>query len=238
MKTKIINTSIALIALLIISCEKQNDCIDGRGPIVSRDFTTDQFSGIFIYGKADIFITESSTTSLLIEGEENVLQVLDIEQSGDDIHIGRDNCFRDTKTLKIRIATPELRELHLEGMCNATSDAVFSTSSFVTSLQGQCSLRMQLDALEVTAGIDGSGSIDLAGETRELIIDIRGDGSCLAGDLQVRDADIRIEGSGRVEVSASETLKALIRGSGRIFYHGNPRIEQKIEGSGELIRIQ
>jgi hypothetical protein len=55
-----------------------------------------------------------------------------------------------------------------------------------------------------------------------------------AFNLEAKNADVEIRGSGDVEVFATDFLNVDIDGSGDVFYKGNPEITLRIDGSGEL----
>ena len=55
--------------------------------------------------------------------------------------------------------------------------------------------------------------------------------------LVARDATVGVPGSGRVQVHATDTLRATIAGSGAIFYRGDPSsVTQSVTGSGVIIK--
>jgi hypothetical protein len=74
----------------------------------------------------------------------------------------------------------------------------------------------------------------MKGTANYLDFSITGSGSVNAYDLTARKADVRISGSGGMELSVEDRLDAHVSGSGNVFYKGNPRVDSSISGSGSV----
>jgi hypothetical protein len=85
--------------------------------------------------------------------------------------------------------------------------------------------------------LDGAGSIAIAGgEVTTQRIVIAGAGLYAALPLTSRDADVSIEGSGNVQLAASERLVARITGSGNVDYRGAAQVSTSVTGAGSVRR--
>ena len=83
--------------------------------------------------------------------------------------------------------------------------------------------------------IAGSGEIEAEGKLDFLELTINGSGEAEMPDLEVKDADITINGSGNVLVRVSGNLDATINGSGDIEYIGEPEhVRSTVRGSGDI----
>jgi len=129
-------------------------------------------------------------------------------------------------------------------------------SSFLIAPHGEISGQNTIETNELTVKTNGSGKVDIAVRVQKLVVDINGSGTVTlsgtaeqvkldssgsgtfhARQLAARDAEVRISGSGKVEVNAKEKLIVNISGSGRVAYEGNPTVESHISGSGQLDRL-
>ena len=68
-------------------------------------------------------------------------------------------------------------------------------------------------------------------------IDISGSGSYEALDLESKEAEIDLGGSGKASVNVLDDLDVTISGSGSVQYRGNPTVIQDIRGSGEVRKL-
>lgn len=85
----------------------------------------------------------------------------------------------------------------------------------------------------------GSGNIRVAaGEFDSLDVSVHGSGGIDAGNLRVREAKVRINGSGDVELNALDILDARINGSGDVRHRGQPaNLQRSINGSGNVQQL-
>ena len=67
---------------------------------------------------------------------------------------------------------------------------------------------------------------------------ISGSGKVLAAELETNRCDVRITGSGDVEINVKDELDANITGSGSVSYRGNPKkVNTHSAGSGKVRKI-
>ncbi len=57
-------------------------------------------------------------------------------------------------------------------------------------------------------------------------------------DSTIKNADIRVDGTGTIKVNATQKLKISIDGTAEVRYRGNPKIEKDIDGVADLIHIK
>lgn len=87
--------------------------------------------------------------------------------------------------------------------------------------------------------ISGSGDIELHDEldVKNADIDVSGSGKAELENLSAENADIDISGSGDVRLSVSGHLRSRISGSGQVFYRGSPEVDSKVSGSGKVVKF-
>lgn len=235
MKTRNYLLLIALAITLLTSCEKDKNCVRGSGSIVSHDYAIASFDELYLYGKAEVFITEASQTSLRIEGQENILNALNVDVKNGDLSIGNDNCFKESEKLTMYLSTPSLSAVKIEGLCDVNTEGIFSGASFRAEIDGSGSMDLQLDVQEFSAYISGDGDITATGKADTQTIRISGMGDMQLFDLEGSNGDITIDGSGDIEINVSEKLTINISGSGNIYYLGTPTITKDVSGIGNII---
>lgn len=196
---------IAFAIALFAACEKDNNCVNGSGSTVSKDFSIANFDELYLYGDAEVIITKASQISLRIEGQENVLNALNVEVKNGDLSIGRDNCFKDSRELKVYLSTPTLQGVKVSGLCDISTNGIFSGASFRAEIDGAGSMDLQLDVQEFNAYISGDGEIVADGKADSQTITISGMGEMQLFDLKGVMGDISIDGSGEIEIYENNT---------------------------------
>ena len=95
-------------------------------------------------------------------------------------------------------------------------------------------MNFDLDASDINANISGSGDLFLKGTAKDLDFNISGSGAISGYELKAQKAEVRITGSGGIELNVEESLDAHITGSGNVRYDGNPKVDTSITGSGSV----
>ncbi|MFK7936672.1 MAG: head GIN domain-containing protein [Saprospiraceae bacterium] len=221
------------------SCIIDNDdffgCERGEGPIVERELFLSDFSSIDLDIPADVCISQGPEQIVVVEGERNIINELDLDVDNGRWEIEFDDCVRDYEGLKIFITLPFYEQLRISG-----SGLIFSTDVIVADdldlrITGSGDIDVALDVEDLTTRITGSGEIRLEGIAEDAEHEINGSGDLEAFDLATEDTDIVIRGSGDAEVLVADRLDVRITGSGDVFFRGNPRLDIDITGSGDVI---
>ena len=215
--------------------------VKGSGNIVSEQRNIRMASKIKLAGSYDVELTKSSSTSVKVEADDNLMSHIIIENEGDWLVIKSRDHERliATKTIKIYITTDQLEAVELAGSGNIIGKDKFTTDNKLElHIAGSGNMDLQINAPKVKAEIAGSGNMTIAGETKDEEIRIAGHGDYKAENLKAENAEIHIAGSGDVKVFADNTLDINIAGSGSVFYKGSPKVSQHIAGSGEIKQLQ
>jgi hypothetical protein len=209
--------------------------IEGTGPVVERKISLDNIKGISLPGSAKIYLTQGNKQDVRIEGQENIIDNLNTIVTGEIWRIDNKKPVWRCETLKIYITLEKLRLIKISG-----SGDVFTTNHFTglndleIRISGSGNLDLDIEADDITTHVSGSGDITLRGIADNLDSGISGSGSIRASELKVGTADVRVSGSGGMDLWVTDRLNAHISGSGNIYYTGNPKIDTSISGSGHV----
>jgi len=230
----------AIIGITILaSCGKDNLGIgrDGNGQLVTENYNLPFFSEIDLKIEAEVVLTQGETPSVTVEGEENILEVLNLDVRNRQWEIKFDQWVDDYETLRIFITVEDLRKVIITGSGDIRTESPFLVDEMELRLNGSGDLFFQTEADKIDARITGSGSMDLQGQTDFLDVSVSGSGDLHAFELLAKNAEVNVNGSGDVEVLVENFLDAKILGSGDIYYKGDPVVEEKTTGSGEVIKV-
>jgi hypothetical protein len=214
--------------------------IEGNGVVATQTRNVNKANRLKMAGNFDVEITQGSTVSVQIEGDENILPYIIVEdRDGYLIIKTKDHInYSATNDIKVFITTPNLEEAILAGSGNIIGKSKFSGSDkLVLKIAGSGDIKMEVNTPSVQSEIAGSGSISLVGETKDESIKIAGVGDYNADGLKAENAKISIAGSGDVKVFAAALLDVNIAGSGTVYYKGSPNVKQHVAGSGEIKKI-
>jgi len=130
---------------------------------------------------------------------------------------------------------PELREVTTSG----SGGIVVSGGDFVALEEVHVSGSGDVDVAGIGspflhASVSGSGKVAIGGDVDEVDLEVSGSGGVLARELTTIDADVRISGSGDIELTATGRVTGSISGSGNLTLWGDPVVDVETSGSGDV----
>jgi hypothetical protein len=189
--------------------------VTGSGVSKTQVREATDFDRVVSKGSADVQIEFGSPASIEVTADDNVIDKVTTEVSGSTLTIGTEGSFSTRVGLRVKVRTPRLLEVSVQGSGNVFAGPI-NSSTFETTLSGSGNVVVEGSAQDVQATVNGSGDINLKG-------------------LKATSARALINGSGDIVTNASEKVRGEIRGSGEISYFGNPRsVERSIHGSGSI----
>ncbi len=231
---------IAGVAILTMACAVNfgNPTI-GSGKLITEDRSVSDFTSIDVSCSADLQLEQGSPLKVSIEGEENIVPLIETTVSGSTLHIDTqpNTPILTTRRLIVHVTVPELDSLRLTGSGDAAVSA-WKAGSLELEATGSGDIVFNtLQADSLTAHTSGSGDITIrGGQAGSQSIRTSGSGDYSAGSLQGSVAEVVTTGSGDVTVWAEDKLTASSSGSGDIAYYGSPRLNEHESGSGDVYR--
>ncbi len=224
----------------LMSCEDQEFCRNGKGPIEIETFQVDSFQGVHLKTNAKVYVSQGDIQEVTVEAERSVFEELDLDVRNDVLIIDLDRCFFDYDMEVFVTVTEPLSDLIISGSGDIHGEGqLVAAEEIYLDISGSGEIRAYLDAIDIFSRINGSGDIVLNGIAENHEVNISGSGDLHAYDLVVRNYDIRISGSGKADIYIEGgRLDARVTGSGDIRYKGNPEvINSQITGSGNIINV-
>lgn len=253
-----------LITVFVSGCNLIGDgiCTRPSGEVISETVIVEDFTAIDARDVANVILSQGDAFEVVVEGEQEVLDKMDIRVQNGELIIRLDGCFSGNPTFDVFVTIPSSSPLtavsvsgasdlitqnaieiddHFELKSSGASDITFdaansaSTASVKVSGAGDADINLASESLEIR--ISGAGNAKIIGETKSLEAKISGSGDLMAYGLDAEGAFVDVSGSGDAEVSITgDDLEVEISGAGSVSYRGTPsNINTRISGAGELI---
>jgi Putative auto-transporter adhesin, head GIN domain len=201
-------------ALLAVGCGSLRD---DAGPTRTETRTVAPLDRIEVNGRTDLTVRAGAPMTLSLRGGERVLENLETTvRDRTLIFDPQDEGLNDDHDVDVMITVPQLRAIEANGagsihLANLASEALELRNTGASDFTASGRVG------RLSAIVEGAGELDL-------------------GDLEARDATVRIEGVGDAEVTVWGELDAIITGVGDIEYRGNPTLRSDDQGIGEIRR--
>lgn len=230
----------ALFAVLLIhtSCQMVGGKrVRGNGNITKQTHSIQSFKNLDISGSIEVWLTQDSVSSLVIETDDNLRPFIEIRQDGDHLSIDTRNGYSLQPTHKIiaHVSCAAFSGVRASGACEIIGkNKVGQGQPINFELTGACEVTMDIRAEKVTIEASGASNIKLSGEARDQDIDASGACEIRNFGLLTENTKIEMTGAGDAEVFASLTLKARTSGASDIRYKGEAVVSKEISGAGSV----
>jgi hypothetical protein len=229
---------LALIAIVgLSSCRFMGKRVHGNGVIKSEERTVSSFREVEAAGNIQLMVIQGDLKPVKLEGDENILSYIELIQQGDRIIIKTKEGVNliPSGDLRVYVTSPTYKSIEVSGSSDIIGQTkITSTDDLSLEASGSGDIKMDVDAPKISAGISGSGSINLRGQAKDFDVDLTGAGHAYCYDLLTENTKVDISGAGSAQLYASVKLTADISGAGNISYKGNATVSQQISGAGSV----
>ena len=229
---------LSFIAFLgLISCRFLGKRIHGNGVIKTQERPVGAFSEVEASGDIKLMVAQGDLKPVKLEGDENILSYIEVSQEGGKIIIKtREGVnLSPSGDISVYVTSPTYKSIDVSGSSDIIGQTkITNTDELSLQASGAGDIKMDVDAPKITAGISGSGSINLKGQAKNLEINLTGAGHAYCYDLLTENTSVDISGAGSAQVYASVKLTADVSGAGNISYKGNAAVSQQISGAGSV----
>ncbi|HEX3079888.1 MAG TPA: head GIN domain-containing protein, partial [Puia sp.] len=225
MRKYYILTLIAFLAMT--SCRFLGKRVHGNGVIKTEERPVSPFKEVHAAGNIQLLVIQGDLKPVRLEGDENILSYIEVIQEGDRITIKTKEGINliPSGDLKVSVTSPTYKSIEVSGSSDIIGQTKITSSDDLSlEASGAGDIKMEVDAPKITAGISGSGSVNLKGQARDFDVNLTGAGHAYCYDLLTENTTVDISGAGSAQLYASVKLTADISGAGNISYKGNASV--------------
>ncbi len=213
----------------------------GSGNLVTQEEYFSDFTVVEVGSGFTVEITQSSSYSISITSDDNVLDYIQVSKTGDTLEIRLKWGYSYQKsTLRADITMPELYELRFSGGTHGTVEAFSSSHDFVLELSGGSSFSGDFttsgDTQFTLSG--GSNVMKLEGTANDLRISASSGSSLKLSDFLVHDANVKLSGGSNANINLDGRLDADLSGGSHLRYTGDPTLGDINTSGGSTISEQ
>jgi hypothetical protein len=181
--------------------------------------------------RVNVYITVKDIEAVSVAGSGDLIGETKIVSSNLDLNVS------GSGSLKLDVEVSGDLEADVSG--SGDIDIKGKCRDFNSNVSGSGKVQMNVAINDLADfGVSGSGKIYASGSASRVKTSISGSGKVLAADLQAISCEVRISGSGDVEINVKDQLDANISGSGSVSYRGNPgKVNSHASGSGRISKM-
>ena len=225
-----------VLAVLVLLTAAIAGCEKGEGPVVEDELFVPPFSAVELnINKADVYITQDTFFRVRVEGQQNIIDLVETDTDGDVWVIEFDGSARKFNRLKFFITMPYVSAVinRSQGDIIGLND-IITDDIFVENFAGGDIQLTIVDATKVETRVNGSGDVFLNGQCNTHNIFVEGSGDLRSWSLYSNVCIIKTLGSGDAEIYGNHLIDIIIEGSGDVYYRGGGDVQFNITGSGNI----
>jgi hypothetical protein len=204
----------------------------GSGDLETETYAFTDFNKVEISSAFEFEIEQSSSYSIEITTDDNIMEYVRVSLDGQTLKIGlRPATWIGPATLKASVTMPELSGLEVSGASRGTVSDFSSTDDLDIVVSGASRVTGDIVAGNVDFDISGASSVELDGSANDIIADVSGASSLKLDDFTATNANVDLSGASSGTVNLDGRLDADLSGASRLWYIGEPTMGT-IETSG------
>ena len=224
-------------AFFLSSCNGP-DCIRGSGNQVSKTRNLGSFSKIETSGSFEIIVKQDSTSSLVINADDNIQDEIETSINGKTLSIGIGSNICDSGPILIYINSKDFEKIKASGSVDIKSDGLLNVNDFELNLSGSSKVMLEMNAKTLRTSSSGSSDISLKGQAGAHELELSGSGNIDALEFVVGEYNIRSSGSSQSKINVLNVLNVRSSGSSTVEYKGKPsKVSNHDSGSSQIISI-
>jgi hypothetical protein len=195
----------------------------GSGNLETEAYAFTDFTEVEIGSAFEFEIEQSSSYSINVTADDNVIDYVQVSQDGQTlkIRLGR-VLFLGPVTLRASVTMPQLRDLTASGASRGTVSGFSSNEDLDITISGASTVTGDITAGNVDFLISGASTIQLEGSADDIDANVSGASFFNLDNFIVNNADINFSGASSGTVNLNGRLDANLSGASTLWYIGEP----------------
>jgi hypothetical protein len=199
----------------------------GSGNLETESYAFSDFTELEIGSAFEFEVIQSSSYSINITADDNVVDYVQVLKDGQTLRIGLRTGLGIflgpvSATLRASVTMPQLRQFTASGASHGTVSGFDSTEDLDVTVSGASRVNGDITAGNVQFDISGASTIQLDGSANDIDANVSGASRLNLDDFTVNNADVDFSGASSGTVNLDGRLDADLSGASRLWYIGEP----------------
>lgn len=207
--------------------------IKGNRNVISESRTiSSDFEKIDIQQGINLYLTQGNTTSLKVEADENILDLLITEVENNQLKIYFKKNVYKAKARNVYLTTNTISSIEASSGASVKTENTWQANQFKLNTSSGSSVKININASDVTSSSSSGSTIRLYGKTDTFSAKASSGSTIDADELITVDAITKVSSGANINVNVSRKLTAKASSGGSIDFEGNPTEINKETSSG------
>ncbi|MCX2681440.1 DUF2807 domain-containing protein [Galbibacter sp. EGI 63066] len=226
----LIKVVIALvISIFLTSCQFDINLsgVKGNGNVVTHQREVDQtFSAIKATEGLDVFVSQGPKTTIKVEADENVIDLIRTQVSNGELHIDCEDPIGNA-TKKVYVTIPEITALKSSSGAELSSIGTIKGDAITLDASSGSELDVEIQAKDINSESSSGAEIVVYGVANFLEARASSGAEIEAEKLETNSVKAKASSGGRISVHAKEKISISTSSGGDVDYKGDPQVVSK-----------
>ncbi|MEM0994624.1 MAG: head GIN domain-containing protein [Bacteroidota bacterium] len=209
----------------------------GNGQVEKETRKVSNFSAISVEDGLDVHIRMGSRQEVIVEADENLLDLIETEVSGNKLRAYVSKSIRNAEAMDIYITVTSLESLSSSGGSDVFSKGVLKANELQVRSSGGSDVYLDLDVDYLECQTSGGSDATLKGAVNRVVLTCSGGSDFDGKELNIGKAKVRTSGGSDAYIQVEKELDIEASGASDVYLYGSPKIVNKrVSGASDFHR--
>lgn len=210
--------------------------IKGNGEVVSEDRTiSSNFSEIIVQQGIQVYLTQGNSTSLKVEADENILDILRTEVKNNQLKIYFDKNVYKASSKNVYVTANNITKIETSSGAAVKTENTIDTKSLNLDSSSGSYIKIYVNADNISSSSSSGAGIHIYGKSKQFSASASSGSSIDADKLETINTTAQASSGANINVNVTGKLTANASSGGDIDYEGSPTQVNKNTSSGGSI---
>ncbi len=227
----------AVLFLFISTTSCMFDGVKGNGDVITKNRKiSNDFTRIKVSRGLEVYITKSSSVSLVVEADENLHDLIKTEIKNGTLIITSEKNIWQARSKKIHLSVENLNEILVSSGAEVYSENTLSYDDMKVSVSSGSEAKLHLNVNNLICKSSSGADIKLTGKTIDFDVSASSGSDILAYNLETENCTANASSGSDIKIYVTGTFVGTATSGADIRYKGNPKVVQKNSSSGGSIK--
>jgi len=207
--------------------------IKGNRNVVSEDRTIrSDFEIINVQQGINLTISQGNPTSLSVEADENVIDLLITEVKNNELNIYFEKSVYQAKARNVYLTTENISKIKASSGASVKSENTIQAETLELNSSSGSTMKIRTIANEISSESSSGSNITIVGKSNSFTANSSSGSSINAKDLKAVNAITKASSGANIDVNVTGKLTAKASSGADIDYEGSPETVDKNTSSG------
>jgi hypothetical protein len=229
----------SILTLTLFSCNfdlNMSTGVRGNGKVITQERSVNEsFTTIKATEGLDVYLTQSDNTSIIVEADENLQELILTEINNGVLKIHTKQNIGNASSKKIMVTFKDISSIISTSGSDVYSTNTISADELHLKSTSGSDMTLKVNTESLNCKSTSGSDLNVSGKTSKLFAEATSGSDIKAADLIAESSQVKATSGADVTVNTSKKLTASASSGGDVKYYGNPEhVEKNDSPSGSI----